>query len=603
MVNSPIIHIHNLTLSFAKQCVVNDLSLSVHQSKTLAIVGESGSGKSVASLAIMGLLSHIGGHIDNGSILFNDGLHQREIVGLPESEYRRIRGNRIAMIFQEPMTSLNPVFSIGSQMTESLALHRSLYGDEAKTEAERLLDLVRLPNAKAQLKCYPHQLSGGMRQRVMIAMAASCTPELLIADEPTTALDVTIQAQVLQIIRDMQAELNTAVIFISHDMGVVAEMADEIIVMKDGHLVESGTAEQVILQPSVDYTQQLMAAVPKIGEMNGKPYPEKFNLVNEINVVNDNLATSTETNATLSKQIPLVQLKKVTTQYPIHSGFWGRVSHRVHAAENISFDIYPGETVALVGESGSGKSTVGKTLQQLITPVGGQILFRGQDILTTTKTLRQQFKREIQYVFQDPYGSLNPRKTIRSSLLEPMRQHGLVSHAERQISELLELVQLSPEFANRYPHEFSGGQRQRICIARALACQPQLVITDEAVSALDVSVQAQIINLLIDLQRQRHLSFLFISHDMAVIERISHRVIVMYLGQIVEMGTRQQLFENPQHSYTKQLLAAVPMMNPMHKPKRPVLDLEIPSPIRAIDNPPVLHTYREVTAGHFVANA
>ncbi|WP_022951792.1 ABC transporter ATP-binding protein [Leucothrix mucor] len=596
---NPILEVRNLTLAFNQIPVVNDLSLTVQQGKTLAIVGESGSGKSITSLAIMGLLPHIGGRVKSGSIEFTDEQGTRDLTTLSDDDFRRIRGNEIAMIFQEPMTSLNPVFSIGSQIIEALSLHRGLHGAKAEAEAARLLDLVRLPNAKAQLKRYPHQLSGGMRQRVMIAMAASCNPKLLIADEPTTALDVTIQAQVLQIIRDMQSELNTAVVFISHDMGVVAEMADDIVVMKRGNVVESNSAEEIILNPATDYTRQLMAAVPKIGAMTGKPFPEKFDLIDQPKASSEH--SQDEVNTAKKDDSPLISLKNVTTNYPIRSGFWGKVRHRVHAAENISFDIYPGETVALVGESGSGKSTVGKTLQQLVTPASGEILFRGQEMLSAPEDVRGRFKREIQYVFQDPYGSLNPRKTIKASLLEPMYHHGLVSDPKRQVAELLESVQLPADYANRYPHEFSGGQRQRICIARALACKPQLIIADEAVSALDVSVQAQVVNLLMDLQKERGLSYLFISHDMAVVERISHRVAVMYLGQIVEIGTRQQIFEDPQHPYTQRLLSAVPVMDPLLKPKRPILDVEIPSPIRAIDNPPVLHTYRTVSNGHLVA--
>ena len=596
---NPILEVRNLTLAFNQIPVVSDLSLTVQQGKTLAIVGESGSGKSITSLAIMGLLPHIGGRVKSGSIDFTDELGTRDLTSLSDDDFRRIRGNEIAMIFQEPMTSLNPVFSIGSQIIEALTLHRGLHGAKAEAEAARLLDLVRLPNAKAQLKRYPHQLSGGMRQRVMIAMAASCNPKLLIADEPTTALDVTIQAQVLQIIRDMQSELNTAVVFISHDMGVVAEMADDIVVMKRGNVVESNTAEEIILNPATDYTRQLMAAVPKIGAMTGKPFPEKFDLIDQPESSTEH--SPAEVNTPKNDDSPLISLKNVTTNYPIRSGFWGKVRHRVHAAENISFEIYPGETVALVGESGSGKSTVGKTLQQLVAPASGEILFRGQEMLSAPEDVRGRFKREIQYVFQDPYGSLNPRKTIKSSLLEPMYHHGLVSDPARQVAELLESVQLPADYAKRYPHEFSGGQRQRICIARALACKPQLIIADEAVSALDVSVQAQVVNLLMDLQKERGLSYLFISHDMAVVERISHRVAVMYLGQIVEIGTRQQIFEDPQHPYTQRLLSAVPVMDPLLKPKRPILDVEIPSPIRAIDNPPVLHTYRTVSHGHLVA--
>lgn len=604
--NSLVLRVDSLRLAFGDNVVVEDLSFEVKSGQTLAIVGESGSGKSVTSLATMGLLPHIGGRVVSGKIDFYSQGASLDLTKASPDMLRKIRGNQIAMIFQEPMTSLDPVFTVGSQIIEALSLHKGLNGADAEREAARLLDLVRLPNAKSQLKRYPHQLSGGMRQRVMIAMAASCSPELLIADEPTTALDVTIQAQILQIIRDMQAELGMSVIFISHDMGVVAEMANDIVVMQNGHMIEQGDAKRVIFEPQERYTRQLMAAVPKIGSMAGKPAPEKFDLVETDDEVAD-VTASAPKDGDNTESIPnrddgpLISLRELTTQYPIRSGLFGRVSHRVHAAENISFELYPGETLSLVGESGSGKSTVGKTLQQLVTPVSGQVVFHGTDMLTAPQDVKERFKREIQYIFQDPYGSLNPRKTIRSSLLEPMKHHNLVTNPHKQIAELLESVNLPAEYADRYPHEFSGGQRQRICIARALACEPSLIIADEAVSALDVSVQAQVVNLLMDLQKDRGIAFLFISHDMAVVERVSHRVAVMYLGQIVEIGSRQQVFENPQHPYTKRLLEAVPVMDPSHVPQRSIADVEIPSPIRAIDNPPLHHHYREVADGHLIA--
>ncbi len=586
--DTPILVVRDLCLAFGESVVVEDLSFDVARGKTLAIVGESGSGKSVSALAVLGLLRHVGGQIRSGSIAF-DG---RDLVGLDEAGLRAIRGNRIGMIFQEPMTSLDPVFTIGDQIGESLRLHRGLRGGEARREAARLLDLVRLPDARDQLRRYPHQLSGGMRQRVMIAIALACQPDLLIADEPTTALDVTIQAQVLQIIRDMQADLGTSVIFISHDMGVVSQMADRVVVMKEGRMVEQGSVRDVILTPSDGYTRKLMAAVPRAGAMTGRDLPAKFDLPGvEGSCAHRPAATGS----------PLVALDGVTTRYDVTSGFFGRVTHRVHAAENISFEIRPGETLALVGESGSGKSTVGKTLQQLVAPVAGRILFRGTDMLALDAASRQRFRKEIQYVFQDPYGSLNPRKTVHQSLTEPMRVHGLLTDPKRQVAELLASVDLKPEFADRYPHEFSGGQRQRICIARALACAPELIVADEAVSALDVSVQAQVINLMMDLQAERGLAYLFISHDMAVVERISHRVAVMYLGQIVEIGTRRQIFETPRHPYTRRLLAAVPVLDPDHRPDRPDMTDDIPTPIRRVGDPPVHHPLIEVETGHLLA--
>lgn len=595
---NPLLRVSDLTVSFKNKTVVREVSFEMHHGKTLAIVGESGSGKSVTSLAIMGLLGFVGGKLERGELLFSPNPNTSlSLTTLDEARYRKLRGNQLAMIFQEPMTSLNPVFTIGKQLTETLQLHRQFSRAQAHAEAARLLDLVRISDAAAQLTRYPHQLSGGQRQRVMIAMAAACQPKILIADEPTTALDVTVQAQILQIIRDMQAEMGTAVLFISHDMGVVAEMADEVVVMRHGDVIEKGAVEQILHTPQADYTRALMAAVPQIGAMKGKPLPEKFALLTNDTPLDNITAQPVDMTAE-----PLVQLDKICTFYPLRSGFLKRVTQQVYAAVDISFEIFPGETLALVGESGSGKSTVGRTLQQLVKPTSGSLRFRGQEILTANAAHRNRFKREIQYVFQDPFGSLNPRKSIRASLLEPMRLHGLAHHPEAQIAALMKAVDLPPEWADRYPHEFSGGQRQRICIARALACEPSLIIADEAVSALDVSVQAQVINLMMDLQRERGLSYLFISHDMAVVERVSHRVAVMYLGQIVEIGTRAQIFENPQHPYTQRLLAAVPSMH-QRKTAASVLQAgEIPSPIRAVNDPPPSHQYIEVAQGHFVAN-
>jgi len=592
---APILTVENLSISFGDTQAVRGLSFEVPRGGTLAIVGESGSGKSVTSMAAMGLLKFTGGRVTSGRIQLHGKGGETEITGASEADLRRIRGNRISMIFQEPMTSLDPVFTIGSQIGEALKLHRGMRGRAARDEAERLLELVRLPNARAQLDRYPHQLSGGMRQRVMIAMAVSCRPDLLIADEPTTALDVTIQAQILQIIRDMQSEFGTSVVFISHDMGVVSEMADEIVVMRHGEMVEKGRAEDVILRPKADYTRALMAAVPKIGAMQGQESPRKFDLPGQA-------AEETGAHPNPERTEPLVRLDKVTTRYDLTSGFFGRVSHRVHAAEEVSFEIHPGETLALVGESGSGKSTVGKTLQQLVTPVSGRILYRGTDILSLDPAERQRFKREIQYIFQDPYGSLNSRKTVKQSLIEPMATHGLLKNADAQVADLLTSVGLKPEHAGRYPHEFSGGQRQRIAIARALSVDPGLIIADEAVSALDVSVQAQVINLMMDIQARRGLAYLFISHDMAVVERVSHRVAVMYLGEIVEMGTRRQVFETPQHPYTKRLLRAVPVMDPTRPPERVTLTGDIPSPVRPVGDPRRSHGFVEVAPGHLLAD-
>ncbi len=600
----PLLSVKDLSVEFGfgdfAVRAVDGLSFDLHEKKTLAIVGESGSGKSISSLAVLGLLKHIGGNITSGALNFQSALLGQtvDLATAAEGTLRKIRGNEIAMIFQEPMTSLNPVFTIGSQMAETLALHQGLNTKDARKKALEFLDLVRLPNAKRLLDSYPHQLSGGMRQRVMIAMAICCQPKILIADEPTTALDVTIQAQILHIIRELQEELGTSVIFISHDMGVVSEMADDVLVMKASKFVESGSVRDVLGHPQKDYTRALLAAVPKIGSMTGTSAPKLFD------IPGITAATGVTPNATVqSDEQPVLEIEDLTTRYDIRGGLLNRVTHRVHAAENVSFNIYPGETLALVGESGSGKSTVGKTIQQLVEPVSGAMRYHGQDIFALPKEERKAFQKQTQYVFQDPYGSLNPRKTVGESLVEPARVHGIVTtkaQAQDLAADLLKKVDLPTDYAKRYPHQFSGGQRQRLCIARALACNPSLIIADEAVSALDVSVQAQVVNLMMELQAKHKLSYLFITHDMAVVERISHRVAVMYLGQIVEIGTRQQIFENPQHSYTKRLLSAVPVLNPGHRPTRPPLEGEIPSATRAVGDEPALVNLRQVSEGHYV---
>ncbi|KEJ89062.1 ABC transporter ATP-binding protein [Sulfitobacter donghicola] len=602
--NTPLLSVRDLSVTFGEgptaARVVDGVSFDIAHNRTLAIVGESGSGKSITSLAVLGLLKHLGGRVAGGEILFQSDVLGRRVNldHLTEAELRKIRGNEIAMIFQEPMTSLNPVYTIGSQMGETLALHQCLSRNDARKKAQEFLDLVRLPNAKRLLDSYPHQLSGGMRQRVMIAMALCCQPKILIADEPTTALDVTIQAQILHIIRDLQAEMQTSVIFISHDMGVVSEMADDVLVMKASKPIEAGGVTEVLSHPKEPYTQELLAAVPRIGSMTGTTMPKLFDIPGQEN------APAAAPAKPVDRSKPVLEIEDLTVRFDIRGGLLSRVTHRVHAAEKLSFNIYPGETLALVGESGSGKSTVGKTIQQLQEPVSGAMRFHGQDIFSLPTEDRKAFRKQTQYVFQDPYGSLNPRKPVGESLIEPALVHGLVTskaEAKDKVADLLVKVGLPAEHAGRYPHQFSGGQRQRLCIARALACDPSLIIADEAVSALDVSVQAQVVNLLMQLQAEQGLSYLFITHDMAVVERISHRVAVMYLGQIVEIGSRQQVFENPQHPYTKRLLSAVPVLNPGVRPSRPPLEGEIPSGLRAVGNEPAPVTLRAVSDGHFVA--
>jgi glutathione transport system ATP-binding protein len=473
----------------------------------------------------------------------------------------------------------------------------------AVEEARRLLDMVRLPDAAQILKRYPHQLSGGMRQRVMIAMALACRPRLLIADEPTTALDVTIQAQILTIMRDLQAELGMAMMFITHDMGVVAEMADDVVVMWKGRKVEEGHAADLFATPRQPYTRALLAAVPRLGAMAGQDHPRRLPLTV---LDGDHVTTVGEARVQDTADYgaaPLLSVRDLSVRFKSRTNWLGRATHQVHAVTQVSFDIHPGETLALVGESGSGKSTIGRTIQQLQEATSGRISFRGRPLSEMGAADRNRLRRDVQYIFQDPFASLDPRKTVGFSIAEPIRTHGLLD-GEREIRKrvdgLLERVGLAPAHAARYPHEFSGGQRQRVCIARALASDPKLIIADEALSALDVAIQAQVINLFMDLQAERGLAYLFISHDMAVVEKMSHRVAVLFLGQIMEMGSRRQIFESPAHDYTRRLLSAVPVADPSRRSRRALLDGEIPSPVRAVGDDPAVLPLEEVQPGHFV---
>ena len=605
---TPLLSVRSLSVEFnvpgGRFKAVDGVSFDVHAGRTLAIVGESGSGKSVTSQAIMRLTDYSGGHITHGQVLFQSPSGGAlDLTTAGDDTLRRIRGNEIAMIFQEPMTSLNPVFTIGNQIAEALILHQAMSPAQARAQTLALLHKVRLPDAERLADSYPHSLSGGMRQRVMIAMALSCQPSLLIADEPTTALDVTIQAQILNIIRELQRDLNTAVMFITHDMGVVAQMADDVVVMWRGRPVEQGPVEQIFHRPQHPYTRALLSAVPKLGSMQGQPPPQRTPLIVLEGDTPREVGT-TQVQDTVDATKTLLSVDKLTTRFDVGHSLWGRVTHRVHAVEQVSLNIYPGETLALVGESGSGKSTIGKTLQQLVPASGGTVHFNGQDVQSLDAAGRQRIKQEIQYIFQDPFAALDPRKTIGFSIAEPIHTHRLLTHEDaiqKRLAELLHDVGLSPEHLKRYPHELSGGQRQRVCIARALACNPQLIIADESVSALDVSIQAQIIDLLMELQARLKLSYLFITHDMAVVEKISHRVAVMYLGQIVEIGSRQDIFENPQHPYTKKLLAAVPIAEPGRTIDARLIEGEIPSPVRKVGNEPTILRFREVAPGHRVA--
>ena len=615
-----VLEVQGLTVRFDTSersvVAVKDLGFHVRAGEVLAIVGESGSGKSVTSLSVMRLIEHGGGTIASGKISFtrrNGG--KLDLAKAADSVMRTIRGGEISMIFQEPMTSLNPVFSVGTQVAEAVMLHQGLSHAEAEAEALRMLELVRIPEAKQILKRYPHQLSGGMRQRVMIAMALSCKPSLLIADEPTTALDVTIQAQILQLIRQLQEEMGMAVIFITHDMGVVAEVADRVLVMYHVEAVEEGTCEQIFHNPRHPYTQSLLAAVPRLGSMRGTDEPAPFPLLRITDPEAEQLGTADmdETPVDMPEPAasapsvsdgPVLSVDNLITRFDVETGFWGKVKRRVHAVEQVSFNLYPGETLGLVGESGCGKSTIGRSLIGLETPRSGSIVFNGQELTQVSGSQLQKLRRNIQYVFQDPYAALDPRLTVGFSIMEPLLIHKVCSRqeAERRVGELLERVDLDPAMAVRYPHEFSGGQRQRVCIARALAMNPEIIIADESVSALDVSVRAQIINLLLALQKEFRIAFLFISHDMAVIERVCHRVAVMYLGQIVELGSRRDVFENPLHPYTKRLMSAVPIPDPSRRTmSHTLLTGEIPSPVRSADYEPVVAPLKEVSPGHFVS--
>jgi peptide/nickel transport system ATP-binding protein len=598
--SAPIVSVSNLSCSFhvggTWQPVVRNLSFEIAPKETLAIVGESGSGKSVTALSIMRLNPPGSSRIE-GSVKLNGG----ELLTLPEAEMRDIRGNEIAMIFQEPMTSLNPVLTIGFQITETLRLHRRLSRAAAEVETIRLLERVRIPAAKSRFHDYPHRFSGGMRQRVMIAMALACRPKLLIADEPTTALDVTIQAQILELIKSLQDEEGMSVLFITHDMGVVAEIADRTVVMYNGAQVEAGRTEDIFAAPQEPYTKALLAAVPKLGSMAGKARPMRFPVVDRTTGRSDVPAEVPDT--VKATERPVLEVAGLTTRFDIRGGLLSTIRGRVHAVENVSFRLSAGETLALVGESGCGKSTIGRSVMRMVQPLSGSVRLDNVDLLKLGQTELRAQRKCMQMIFQDPFASLNPRMTIGTAIAEPLVINNIVrrSEARDKVADLLKQVGLLPRMADRFPHEFSGGQRQRICIARALALEPRVIVADEAVSALDVSVKAQVVNLMLDLQARIGLGYLFISHDMAVVERVCHRVAVMYLGEIVEIGPRDAVFQNPQHPYTKRLLAAVPVADPARRRlKHRVSNDELMSPVRSPDYVPPARQYREVSPDHVV---
>jgi peptide/nickel transport system ATP-binding protein len=597
---NPVLSVQNLTTSFLVdgkwRNVVRDISFDVAPGETVAIVGESGSGKSVTSLSIMRLLPPDTSRIE-GRIILNG----RNLTDLPEDKMRQVRGNDVAMIFQEPMTSLNPLFTIGDQISEALLCHNAISFADARAETIRLLEKVRIPSAASRFDEYPHRFSGGMRQRVMSAMALASRPKLLIADEPTTALDVTIQGQILDLIKLLQEEQGTSVLFITHDMGVVAEVADRTVVMFRGDQVETGATADIFHRGEHPYTRALLSAVPVLGSMERRDRPLRFPVVN---TSTGEFTLPQETPDTVDRGKPVLQVKNLVKRFDIPTGLFGRIGGRVHAVENVSFNLFAGETLSLVGESGCGKSTTGRAIMRLIEPTSGAVAIDGRDILAMDRHQMRQMRKSVQMIFQDPFASLNPRMTVGQAIAEPYLEHriGTAKQGRELVADLLTKVGLSPDMASRYPHEFSGGQRQRVCIARALALEPKVIVADESVSALDVSVKAQVINLMLDLQQSLNLAFLFISHDMAVVERVSHRVAVMYSGEIVEIGPRAAVFGNPQHDYTRRLLAAVPVPDPDRRnEKRMTAAEELKSPIRAPDYQVPARHFREVSGGHMVA--
>ena len=603
MLDHPIARFENLKVEFQTQDgpveAVKGVSFDIAAGETVAIVGESGSGKSVSSLSLMRLVEYGGGEISDGRLLFDRGAAgQVDLRTMNPNDMRAIRGREIGMIFQEPMTSLNPVFTIGRQLMEGLRLHMGLSKAAARSRAIDLLRQVRIPEPERRLGQYPHELSGGMRQRVVIAMALACEPRLLIADEPTTALDVTIQAEILGLMNKLKKDTGTAVMFITHDMAVVAQMADRVVVMFRGEKVEEGLVEDIFENPQHPYTQNLLAAVPKLGEMRGQPTPKPLSLIGQ-------------PEKSLIGSVPpteevLLDVRNLTTHFNVKGGFFRRTVARVHALENVSFSIKKGATLSLVGESGSGKSTCGRSILRLEEPQSGSIKLGDRDILALDSAGLREARRDMQMVFQDPFASLNPQMTLADQVAEPMKNYNMAQGSELmdRVAGLFDRVELPRAFMRRFPHELSGGQRQRIAIARALALNPKLLIADEAVSALDVSVQAQVLNLMLELQAELGISMLFISHDMAVVERVSHHVAVMYLGRIVEIGTRQEVFEDPRHDYTKTLMAAVPVADPRQRTLQADFESKpTPSPIHPLDYDPGPTEYTHLGGEHYILNS
>lgn len=580
---SPLLEVRNLVTEFTSDQhtvkAVNDVSFTVQKGRTLGIVGESGSGKSVSSLSVMRLIQTPPGKIAGGQALFHEADGSiTDLLTLPEEKMRSYRGNRIAMIFQEPMTSLNPVFTCGDQIIEAIRLHQNVGVEEARTRALALLNEVKLPRPEVMMTSYPHQLSGGQKQRVMIAMAMSCNPDLLIADEPTTALDVTVQATILDLMRQLQLKHNMSMMFITHDLGVIAEIADDVIVMYKGKIVEQGSVEQIFADPQHPYTKGLLACRPRLdkklkilptvrdfmdeaedGTITERSHDNVDAVVHQLEFSQAEIDARNQQLRTIS---PLLEVRDLQVHFPIKSGLLGRTSGYVKAVDGISFDVKPGETLGLVGESGCGKTTTGRAVLRLIEPTGGSVMFDRQDVRALNARDLKTLRRDFQIIFQDPYSSLNPRLSVGSAITEVLKVHGLGENdkdRKDQVLYLLDKVNLLPRHFNNYPHEFSGGQRQRICIARALALKPKLLICDESVSALDVSVQAQVLNLLVSLREEFKLTYIFISHDLSVVKFISDRIAVMNAGKIVEMDVSNAIYAQPKQEYTRNLIEAIPL--------------------------------------------
>jgi len=581
----PILQVKNLSTHFKSENgivkAVNDISFTLEKRETLGIVGESGSGKSVTSLTIMKLLPTFNSEIAGGEIWFDSPTYGLiDLVKASEDQMRTIRGNEISMIFQEPMTSLNPVYTCGQQVIEVILLHQKVSYEEAHKRTIDLFEKVKLPRAKDIFKSYPHQLSGGQKQRVMIAMALSCNPSILIADEPTTALDVTVQATILELMQDLRKNFSTSIIFVTHDLGVIAEITDRVLVMFHGKIMEQNKTWNIFSNPAHPYTRGLLACRPKLDlKLKVLPVVSDFMTVDEDGNIEEkavgkyssvgqailmNYITEDEDIEhfqELQKKSPILSIQNLQTYFPIKHGLFRKTESYVKAVDDVSFDVYPGEILGLVGESGCGKTTLGRSILRLVEPTGGKILFEGQDITHISGSELRHLRKDMQIIFQDPYSSLNPRIPIGEAILEPMRFHGIMDNdiqRRGKVVELLETVNLSKKQFNRYPHEFSGGQRQRICIARVLALNPKFIVCDESVSALDVSVQAQVLNLLNSLKEHFNFTAIFISHDLSVVKFMSDRIVVMNKGKIEEMGYSNDIYQNPQKEYTQKLIKAIP---------------------------------------------